>query len=372
MEIRLRSVVSEISSAYADLGTFLPLMLGTVLVAGMNPVGILYGFGLFALMTALVYRLPIPVQPMKAVAAMAIAGMATPEVLMATGLLLGGVLLVLSTTDVTNSLKCLIPNTVLHGMRVALAISLVSTTIGLADFGSSPLWLLLAGLIILQITALRIVSCLLVLVCGWWFLVPELPIGFVVERWYWPAFSWPSSDALVLSIKASFFPQLALTITNAMILTAVIAKEYFPENEKALTERRLAFTSGIANLLLAPMGAMPMCHGAGGLVAHHTLGSRTGWSIAVFGITCILLAGLLGEQVIALLQTVPNAVLGALVLYAAWILCDPITLFRAKLPCQLVIISMVPVALVYDLMAALVFGLAAEVLRARLMRVLSS
>ena len=76
MEIRLRSVVSEISSAYADLGTFLPLMLGTVLVAGMNPVGILYGFGLFALMTALVYRLPIPVQPMKAVAAMAIAGMA--------------------------------------------------------------------------------------------------------------------------------------------------------------------------------------------------------------------------------------------------------------------------------------------------------
>ena len=161
MEIRLRSVVSEISSAYADLGTFLPLMLGTVLVAGMNPVGILYGFGLFALMTALVYRLPIPVQPMKAVAAMAIAGMATPEVLMATGLLLGGVLLVLSTTDVTNSLKCLIPNTVLHGMRVALAISLVSTTIGLADFGSSPLWLLLAGLIILQITALRIVSCLL-------------------------------------------------------------------------------------------------------------------------------------------------------------------------------------------------------------------
>jgi len=55
----------ERSSEFADLGTFLPLVLGLIVVAGFDPVGLL-GFGLFAIVTGVVYRRPIAVQPMKA------------------------------------------------------------------------------------------------------------------------------------------------------------------------------------------------------------------------------------------------------------------------------------------------------------------
>lgn len=61
--------VRELSGALGDLGTLLPLTLGAVSVAGLAPTPVLAGFGLFYVATAIIYRLPIPVQPMKVVAA---------------------------------------------------------------------------------------------------------------------------------------------------------------------------------------------------------------------------------------------------------------------------------------------------------------
>ena len=61
--------LAEFSASLADLGTFLPLVLGVLVVTSLDPVGVLFGFGVFALVTGWVYRRPIPVQPMKAVAA---------------------------------------------------------------------------------------------------------------------------------------------------------------------------------------------------------------------------------------------------------------------------------------------------------------
>jgi hypothetical protein len=59
------SVIRETSAAFADLGTFLPLTVGLIVISGMSATGLLFGFGMFALATAFMYRRPIPVQPMK-------------------------------------------------------------------------------------------------------------------------------------------------------------------------------------------------------------------------------------------------------------------------------------------------------------------
>ncbi len=48
----------DISGAFADLGTFLPLVLGLIAVNHFSPQGIFMGFGLFALFTAFYYRRP--------------------------------------------------------------------------------------------------------------------------------------------------------------------------------------------------------------------------------------------------------------------------------------------------------------------------
>ena len=56
----------EISGALGDLGTLLPLMLGTIAIVGLSPIPVVLGFALSYIATALLYRLPIPVQPMQA------------------------------------------------------------------------------------------------------------------------------------------------------------------------------------------------------------------------------------------------------------------------------------------------------------------
>ena len=245
--------------AFADY-VFLPLVLGLIVVAGVDPVGLLYGFGLFAIATGIVIR-PIPVQPMKAVAAMGIAGLVSYDLLIATGILLG-LTLITSYTNIIGWLKGFFPRTVLLGMRLALAISLVASVLDYSDFELLPVFILLVGLMAMQLSPLKAFSCLVTLLIGWWWLGESEEM---VVQYALPVYNLPNTDTLLAVLKTTYFPQLALTLTNALILTAVIAHDYFPERSQQLTEKRFARTSGFANLLLAPFGAIPMCHGAGGL-----------------------------------------------------------------------------------------------------------
>jgi MFS superfamily sulfate permease-like transporter len=103
-----------------------------------------------------------------------------------------------------------------------------------------------------------------------------------------------------------------------------------------------------------------MCHGAGGLAAHHAMGSRSGWSIAIFGITCLVLAALFGAQVTHLLTAVPMEVVAVLVLFASWHLAEPTKILKVRPSCQLIIAAMTVVALWGGLMTALVVGVALE------------
>ena len=350
----------EFSSAFADLGTFLPLALGLIVVAGVDPVGLLYGFGLFAIATGVIYRRPIPVQPMKAVAAMGIAGLASPDVLMATGILLGVTLVVLSFTNAIGWLKAFFPRTVLLGMRLALAISLVVTVLDYSEFALVPLLVLLSGLVAMQFGSTKSLSCVAVLVIGWWWLGETENWSGMLVQYAVPEYNLPSVNSLFAVFTTTYFPQLALTLTNALILTAIIAQEYFPDRSQELTEKRFACTSGFANLLLAPFGAIPMCHGAGGLSAFYGLGSRTGWSIAIFGMVCLVIAFMFGSQAVVILRMVPDEVIITLVLYASWVLADPPKLLKISPSCWVIIGLMVPLALFGGLFLALLAGIMLE------------
>lgn len=361
----LKHWVTEISAAPADLGTFLPLSLGLIAIAGMDPVGLLFGFGIFAIATALIYRRPIPVQPMKAVAAMGIAGLAGPEVLIATGCLLGLTLIFLSQTNAIGWLKHLVPNTVLFGLRVALAISLVTMIRDLPGLSYIGLTGLLAILIVLLRSQLKALASVTTVLVGWTLFgdisgIETLEIGF-----HWPVILLPTLTAMGSALETTFLPQLALTLTNALILTAVIAQDYFPNDRNQLTERNFALSSGVANFVLAPIGAMPMCHGAGGLAAYHGLGSRTGWSVAVFGFACLGGALLLGGQVVMILRTLPSEVLGVLLVYAAWVLADPLKIAQVRPVCQVIIVLMIGATLLAGPLIALIAGIAIELARSR-------
>lgn len=92
------SILGEFGGARGDLGTFIPHVIGAMTVAGLAPVGVLFGFGVFLISTGLFYGLPLPVQPIKAVSAVILTDGLRPGEVAAAGIMLGVVLLILGVT----------------------------------------------------------------------------------------------------------------------------------------------------------------------------------------------------------------------------------------------------------------------------------
>ena len=166
---------------------------------------------------------------------------------------------------------------------------------------------------------------------------------------------------------AAITAQLPLTLLNAVVVAAAVARGLYPGGAARITARRLALSSGLLNLAAAPFGAMPMCHGAGGIAAHHRFGARGIGAPAVAGLACAA-AALMGDEIIALLARIPAPVIGALLAYAALDLIASPRLFDARPDCRPVIGATALATAVLGPLAGLVAGLGAETLRVRLRR----
>jgi MFS superfamily sulfate permease-like transporter len=183
----------------------------------------------------------------------------------------------------------------------------------------------------------------------------------------------PSLPSLAEAERAfSLFvlPQLALTFTNAVVLTALIAGDYFGDRAAHVTPARLSVTSGLANLLLTPFGALPMCHGAGGLAAHFRFGARSGTAPLVLGLVLLCFALLPGGLGVAMLAAIPVAALGALLLMASGELALTRRLFECKPSCWPVIAITAGVTVWADPFWGLLAGSCAEVVRMAILRAL--
>ena len=287
---RGRRWLGDCAGAFGDLGTFLPHAVGAMTVAGLAPAGVLFGFGVFFIASGLFYGLPMAVQPMKAVSAVLLTGQLTPQATAASGLMIGAVLLLLGMTGLIGRVARMIPQSVTAGLQLGLGLSM--GWLGLTMVLQTP-WIGLPALV------------LLFGVPRLWPFVPIAPLVLLAaatasaEMPPAPGFA-PHLPSLVLplnwgaiwqGLELAVLPQLPLTLTNAVIVTAVLCRELFGERAAArATVRNLALTSGAANLLLAPLGAMPMCHGAGGVVAQHRFGARTGLAPILFGSALLVLA----------------------------------------------------------------------------------
>ncbi len=99
-----------------------------------------------------------------------------------------------------------------------------------------------------------LIAVVFAIVIGQTFGLPALSAPASVSGW--PGFvGWPSWQEIEQGLAALVLPQLALTFTNAVILTALVAGDYFGERARAVTPRCLSVSSGIGNLALAPFGA---------------------------------------------------------------------------------------------------------------------
>ncbi|WP_316365497.1 putative sulfate/molybdate transporter [Candidatus Thiodiazotropha sp. CDECU1] len=362
-----KQIVGEFSGAFADLGTFLPIVIAVLTLQLIDPSGLFIGFGLFALAVAAIYRRPIPVQPMKAVAAVVIAENLSAGTIAASGLLLGITVLLLTVTGVASYLGKKLPQAVLSGIQ--LGIGLILAWAGAKLMLQDPLTGLAAMVLLLLLLPTRFKSfsaILVILGTSVWSAVgqpvqiPEIAIGFYLPQWV--SFDW--SDGWK-SAETILLPQLALTLTNAMIVTAAIARHLFVDQDRSITPNQLGMSTGVLNLLLAPLGAFPMCHGAGGLVVQHRFGARTGLAPAIFGITCLSIGLLLGPNALQLLLLIPLAAVGALLVFAGIDLAMSKELMHGSRENLPVIIITGLVCLLFNVALGLLVGIAIEYLRKR-------
>ncbi len=359
----LKQHLLNIAASFADLGIILPLVLGMAFTTGMNTGFILMGLGVFALVSGLVYRRPIPVQPMKVVAALAIVGQLDQQSVIATGLLLGLMVLLLGMTGWAGQLKKLISSTILLGIQMALALSLLLTALPLIEDSLLTALILLGLFIVLKRSFLQPIAFISILAISLyihWHSPQSASVPSV--EWVVPEFYMPGVEAFLSALQYAFLPQLALTLTNALFLTAALAHDYYPDDKKNITENKLALSTGGLNLLLVPFGAVPMCHGAGGLVAYHTAGGRNGLPVIVLGIVLIGGGLLMGSAASWYLSMLPEASFGVLLLITATYMVEPKKLLQASSLSRVNVFLIVGLSVLYSILAGLIAGLLFEYL----------
>ena len=333
----------ELAGSLGDLGTLLPIVIGMILINRLSPTTVFLAFGLFYLMTGFYYRLPIPVQPLKAVGAIAIAypNQITESVIGAGGILFGALLLVLSITGTVDRLAKLFTQPVVRGIQLALGLIFLKKGIELivtqkvflsgvnGRLSEYPINLVMGfmvfALVLILLDNRKLPAALAALVFG---IIAGLALGgFQGES----ISIGPTRIGLILPSLHDFWtafimlilPQVPLTIGNACVGTSDMCRSVFPDSPllSRTTAGRFALTMGLANLPAGLFGAVPMCHGTGGLAAHYRFGARTGGAPVIIGVFFVVLALALGDLGLAILALLPNSVLGVLLIFAGLELC---------------------------------------------------
>jgi MFS superfamily sulfate permease-like transporter len=306
---------------------------------------------------------------MKAVSAVLITSGLSAGEIAAAGLCLGLILLVLAVTGAIGRFARLVPQSVVTGLQLGLGITLALLSLEL--MAELP-WLgvVTVGLLLLL---LRVPRCPATLVALGAAIVLAHAFGVAPP---WPELGWaPAWPPLLLpdlgdfqhALGSAVLPQLPLTLTNAVIVTAALAHDFYGARAARATPRNLALSSGLANLALAPFGALPMCHGAGGLAAQHRFGARTGAAPVILGVLLLGLGLILADQAGGVLAVIPLAAVGALLLFSAADLAFSRRLFDARPSCWPVIGITAALTAWGDPFWGLLGGCLAELARGRIL-----
>lgn len=340
---RLRFDRVELAGSLGDLGTLLPIVVAMILINKLSPTTVFLSFGVFYLITGLYYRLPVPVQPLKAVGAIAIASPAviTGSVIGAAGVIFGAVLLFLAVTGTVEKLARIFTQPVVRGIQLALGLIFLRKGIELivqknlflygieGKFAEYHVNLALGVAVFLLVLLLldnkKLPAALAALAAG---IIAGAALGgsgglrfSLGPTGIRPVL--PSLNDFWTAFIMLILPQIPLTIGNACVGTADTCYSLFPKSPLLSKAKagKFALTMGMVNFPAGFFGAVPMCHGTGGLAAHYRFGARTGGAPVMIGLLFVVMALAFGEFGFTLLAMIPNSVLGVLLVFAGLELC---------------------------------------------------
>lgn len=336
----------ELSGSLGDLGALLPIAIAMVLINGLSPVGLFFSIAMFFIISGIFFGVTVPVQPMKVIGAYAIATAMEPTQILASGLLMGVFLLIAGLTNAIEFIRKITPKSTIRGVQLSTGALLISGgikfIIGTSKFqalqnaaepylsiqaiGPIPIGIII-GLIGALVTFLLIDNkkfpAGLIVVAGGLFIglmfgagsgLGVSNLGFNLPELF--PFGLPGKPDFTFALFVLVLPQLPMTMGNAVLAYTDLSKEYFGDKSSKLTNRNVCISMALANFLSFCVGGMPLCHGAGGLAAHYRFGARTAGSNLMIGGVFLLLAIVLGKDIVTFFNLLPMSVLGILLIFA--------------------------------------------------------
>ena len=322
-----RQPLAEISGSLGDLGTFLPIVIALSEGSQISLTTTLTFTGVYNILTGAFFGIPLPVQPMKAIAAVALLRSLSAGETEAAGIFVSVCILVFSISGLLEWFTRVIPIPVVKGIQVGAGLSLViaagtkataTLTWTTPSWADNYLWIIAAFLAFfcLQLRP-KLPYALVVFVVGLVFAI-ILVIQSSSERLprlrLWQPYSQvPTGNEWKKGILDAGVGQLPLTTLNSIIAVTHLAADLLPEvNTPSVTSIGLSVAA--MNLFGCWFGAMPVCHGSGGLAAQYRFGARSGASIIFLGIVKLLIGLIFGESLANLLHRFPLALLTVMVI----------------------------------------------------------
>jgi MFS superfamily sulfate permease-like transporter len=325
--------LAELSGSLGDLGTLLPLLVALSINHSISLPSTLVFAGLANVATGILFGIPLPVQPMKAIAAIAISKHFTIEETSAAGITVSVFVLLLSVTGLVEWFSRVIPIPVVKGIQVGAGLSLVLSggsnllaQVSWVDpsWADNHCWTLFAFLFLLISTTfaprrVQIPYALVTFVLGVVLAAATIPPshqgdGIPPLAIWRPRTYLPPMETFGTTLSASL-GQLPLTTLNSIIAVCHLSSDLLP-NLPEPSATSIGLSVATMNLVGCWFGAMPACHGSGGLAAQYRFGARSGASIIILGLIKLLLGLFVGDALIVLLELFPKSLLGIMVIAA--------------------------------------------------------
>ena len=369
---KIRFDRNELSGAFGDIGTDFPLVVSMILVSGLDVASVLIMFGLMQILTGLFYGLPMPVQPLKAMAVIVITQKLSGNVLYGGGLAIGLLMLFLALTGLIDWIARVVPKSVVRGVQFGLGLQLA--TIALKNYVSAE------GGIGYGLAALAFVLTLLLLgnrkyppapyvillglVYAYLF---RLDVGGLLGSFEFrlPQLYFPTAQDLLTGCAVLALPQIPLSLGNSILATRQLVEDFFPD--RPVSVRKISLTYSLMNLINPFLGGIPTCHGSGGIAGHYTFGARTGGSVVLYGSLYLLLGFFFSTGFKEVIQLFPQPILGVILLFESLALMRLVRdMMESKADFTIVLmVGLIAVGLPYGYVIGLLLGTALAYLAKR-------
>ncbi|KAJ1900352.1 hypothetical protein LPJ66_001528 [Kickxella alabastrina] len=321
----------EFSGALGDIGTLVPILISLSVQGSASLTASLFFGGLWNMMTGFFYGIPMCVQPMKSIAAIALVNKFTPGELAGAGLGVSAIVFFLGVSRLLWLVTRFVPLPVVKGLQLGTCFQLCKKGVDLVKTNASfwgdgiiwsdNLWWAVASflLVLMVYERRRVPVALVIFILGIVFALAQTgahgEFGRVHPGAHFVHAVVPTAKEFRSGFLSAGLGQLPLTLLNSVVALAALARDLFPGYDPSMTH--ITISLGVMNVVGCFFGSMPFCHGSGGLAGQYFFGARTELSMYFLGAIKIIIGVVFGESLLVILKWFPKSFLGVMLFMAS-------------------------------------------------------